>query len=242
MEGPSLVLLREEVQMFKSKKILNIYGLAKIDYSILKDKRIRDFKTWGKYFLIQTTNRTIRIHFGMFGSYRINGVKNGRNPSLSIEFSNGVINFYTASIRLLEEDPDKIFDWSIDVLSPSWSVRKAKKRLLMQAPDEQIGDLLLQQDLFAGVGNIIRNEVLYRSKVHPESRLGNIPDKKLLQIVRETHQYSEDFLKWKRKFELRKHWELYAKRICPAGHSIKKKYPGKTKRRAFICKCLVNYN
>lgn len=37
-------------------------------------------------------------------------------------------------------------------------------------------DALLNQDLFAGSGNIIKNEVLFRIGVHPWSTLGALPD------------------------------------------------------------------
>lgn len=32
--------------------------------------------------------------------------------------------------------------------------------------------LLLEKEIFAGVGNIIKNEMLYRARVHPESIVG----------------------------------------------------------------------
>ena len=36
-------------------------------------------------------------------------------------------------------------------------------------------DALLDQDVFAGAGNIIKNEVLHRIRVHPESPVGRLP-------------------------------------------------------------------
>lgn len=39
--------------------------------------------------------------------------------------------------------------------------KKAKAKL-KATPDELICDALLEQDIFAGVGNIIKNEILYR--------------------------------------------------------------------------------
>jgi endonuclease-8 len=67
-----------------------------------------------------------------------------------------------------------------------------------------ICDVLLEQDIFAGVGNIIKNEVLYRVRVHPESLVGNIPPAKITSIIKEARQYSFDFLEWKRLYVLRK--------------------------------------
>ena len=75
MEGPSLVILREELAKFKGKKIIEASGLSKIDYSKLIGKKINSFQTWGKHFLIVLKDVTIRIHFLMFGSYRVNETK-----------------------------------------------------------------------------------------------------------------------------------------------------------------------
>ncbi|MER3465444.1 MAG: endonuclease, partial [Chitinophagaceae bacterium] len=38
-----------------------------------------------------------------------------------------------------------------------------------------VNDALLDQEIFSGVGNIIKNEVLYRIEVHPLSTIGALP-------------------------------------------------------------------
>ena len=104
-------------------------------------------------------------------------------------------------------------------------------------------DALLEQDIFAGVGNIIKNEVLYRIKVHPESRVQKLPPPKMKRMIDEARIYSFQFLEWKRKYELRKHWLAHTKKLClRCNYPIVKKYTGKKKRRSFICKnCMVMY-
>ena len=49
---------------------------------------------------------------------------------------------------------------------------KAKKKLT-EIPDTLVADALLNQNIFAGVGNIIKNEVFWRIKVHPKTKVGN---------------------------------------------------------------------
>ena len=75
-EGPSIVILKELVQPFKGKKILKVEGNSKLDIQRLHGQKILDFKSWGKHFLICFKNFTVRIHFMLFGSYRINEQKN----------------------------------------------------------------------------------------------------------------------------------------------------------------------
>jgi len=70
-----------------------------------------------------------------------------------------------------------------------WSKKNAKSKL-KTIPDKLICDVLLEQDIFAGVGNIIKNEILYRVRVHPESRTGKMPTAKLNTLIDETLIYS----------------------------------------------------
>jgi len=98
-------------------------------------------------------------------------------------------------------------------------------------------DALLDQTIFAGVGNIIKNEVLFRIKVNPKTRVGKLPSKKLTALIKEARQYSFDFLEWKKHYVLKKHWLVHTKKICPRdGSYIIKEYLGKTNRRTFYCK------
>src|ERR1700749_2143162 len=132
-EGPSIVILKEEVQPFKGKKIIAVSGNSKIDYQQLQGKKIIDFKSWGKHFLICCKGITLRVHFMLFGSYRINERKE-MTPRISLQFENGEINFYTSSLKIFYEDVDEIYDWSADVMNDAWSPSKAKKKL-KEIPD-----------------------------------------------------------------------------------------------------------
>jgi endonuclease-8 len=240
-EGPSIVILKELVQEFKGKKIIGVGGNTKIDKGRMLNQKIIDFKSWGKHFLICFKDFTVRVHFMLFGSYRINEKRIG-TPRLSFQFNKGELNFYTCSVQFIDEPLDEVYDWSADVMNNAWDARKARKKLKGN-PGMMVCDALLDQHIFAGVGNIIKNEVLFRIKVHPESEVGKLAAKQLNAMIREARNYSFDFLQWKKDFVLRKHWLAYAKKICPRDHvALQKKYLGKTRRRTFFCdKCQVFY-
>lgn len=51
-------------------------------------------------------------------------------------------------------------------------------------------DALLDQQIFSGVGNIIKNKVLFRIRVHPESVVTKLPPSKLNELVKEAKVYS----------------------------------------------------
>jgi endonuclease VIII len=97
-------------------------------------------------------------------------------------------------------------------------------------------DALLDQDLFAGVGNIIKNEVLFRIRVHPLSTVGALPAAKQRELVTEARNYSFDFYEWKKQYVLKKHWLAHTRRTCPRCQvPLQKDHLGKTHRRTFYC-------
>lgn len=233
-EGPSIIILKGAVQAFKGKKIIGVTGNSKLDIQRLHNQTIRDFKSWGKHFLICFDLFTLRIHFMLFGTYRINEAKQ-TPPRLGLIFKKGELNFYACSIQFIEGNLDEVYDWSADVLNPSFNAKAAKKKLLA-APDTYVCDALLNQNIFAGSGNIIKNEVLFRIHVHPLSTTGALPPKQLKQLVAEAVNYSHDFLHWKRAFVLKQHWLAHTKKTCPRCNiPLMKQYLGKTNRRSYFC-------
>ena len=242
-EGPSIVILKEAVQLFKGKKILSVSGNTTIDKDRLVNQKLIDFKSWGKHFLICYPTFTLRIHFMLFGSYSVNEPRPNKVPRLHMHFNNGDLYFYACSIKFIEEDINQIYDWTGDVLNKKWDAAKARKKLKAQ-PDQNVCDALLDQNIFAGVGNIIKNEVLFRIRVHPENKVKDLPPRKLTEMVNEACIYSYDFLEWKKAFVLKKHWLAHTKKTCPRCNiAIIKEYIGKTNRRTFYCNnCQVLYS
>ncbi|MFL5809588.1 MAG: DNA-formamidopyrimidine glycosylase family protein [Flavisolibacter sp.] len=235
-EGPSIIIAKEAMKAFKGKKVLSATGNSKIDKERLEGKKIRDFKSWGKHFLICFDDFTVRVHFLLFGTYYVNSSKDSV-PRLSMQFEEGVINLYTCSVKFIEEPLDEVYDWSADVLNDAWDPKAARKKL-KAIPHILVVDALLDQNIFSGVGNIIKNEVLYRIKVHPKNTIGALPPRKLTEMINQARIYSLDFLHWKKEFTLKQHWLAHTKKVCERdGSKIIKEYLGTTARRTFFCDC-----
>jgi endonuclease VIII len=240
-EGPSIVILKEEASGFVGKRILRVEGNTTIDKDRLTGQRVVALRSWGKHFLVELPLFSVRVHFMLWGSYRINERKDSA-ARLSLGFRNGELNFYSCSVRLIDEPLDQVYDWRCDVMSAQWDAALARKRLRAR-PDTLVCDALLDQDVFAGVGNIIKNEVLFRLRVHPLSVVGNLPAASLRELVQEARQYSFDFYAWKKAYVLRKHWLAHTKRTCPrCDIPFVKAHLGKTQRRSFFCeRCQLRY-
>jgi endonuclease-8 len=234
-EGPSIIILKEQVAVFSGKKVLAVAGNTKVDKDRLRGLTIKQFRSWGKHFLICFPRLTVKVHFLLFGSYSINE-QTKPNPRLHLKFATGDLYLYSCSVKILDGPPDDLYDWSADVMSDLWNPAAARAKLNSK-PDMLVCDALLDQDIFAGVGNIIKNEVLFRIRVHPESEAGGLSPRKLGEMIREARNYSFDFLRWKKEYTLRKHWLAHTKKICPRCQIplIRVQHLGKAGRRAFYC-------
>ena len=234
-EGPSIFILREQASAFAGRTIRRAEGNAKIDLQRLPGRRVLALRSFGKQFLIELSGElTVRIHLLMFGSYRIDA---GRDiaPRLGLGFDAGELNFYNCSVRLLEGELDTLYDWRGDVMSNHWDPQLARAKLRAM-PCPLVCDALLDQTVFAGVGNIIKNEVLFRIRVHPLSTIGALSAYKLRQLVEQARVYTFEFLAWKRAYVLTRHWLVHNRGRCPR-HDIplQRAYLGKTHRRSFFC-------
>jgi endonuclease-8 len=242
-EGPSIVILKEQAAHLAGRTIERVSGNTTIEKERLLGQRIEALRSWGKHFLIELdVDFSLRVHFMLFGSWRIDEEKSWAVPRLALGFGEGVLNLYACSVRFIDVPLDLLYDWSADVMSDAWDAKQALRRLRLR-PGTLVCDALLDQDLFAGVGNIIKNEVLFRIRVHPLSTVGALPAAKLRELVKEARQYSFDFYEWKKQFVLKKHWLAHTKRTCPRCRiPLAKAHLGTTNRRSFFCEgCQVLY-
>lgn len=235
-EGPTIVLMKEGLQKFEGEKVVSAVGNSGIDNELLINKKLKEIRLYGKQTYLIFEKVSVRIHLLMFGSYEIDEqTKPDQSLRLGLTFKNGKALFYTCSIKIVDDDFLKTIDWEADVMSDDWNPKNAKKKLKSE-PTMMVCDALMDQEIFSGVGNIIKNEVLFRIGVHPENPIGNLPLKQLNDLISEARNYSFDFLKWKRINQLKKHWKIYHQKNCPnCGGKVTKKMTGKGKRPSFYC-------
>ena len=247
MEGPSLHLAAEQLQPFAGKRIASVSGNSRIGIERLSGLTVRSIFAWGKHLVFQFDDFALRVHFMLWGTFAatVNGAsvtgdyRRSGPPRLVLNFANGEITMWAASVRFVE-DPDAraAYDFTADIMAPEWNARAAirKARAFSRA---EIADVLLDQDIFAGVGNIIKNEVLFRTRVSPFAKVRRIPDRKLRAIVADARVFSFRCLELRKIFSLRKNLEVYGRSVCTrCGGRINRRIHGQRARRSFFCvKC-----
>jgi endonuclease-8 len=244
VEGPSIHLAAEQLTAFVGRRIRSVDGNSRIGIERLRRKTVRDIFAWGKHLVFQFDAFALRVHFLLWGTFAasVDGTsvtgdyRRTSVPRLVLTFVNGEITIWSASVKFIEH-PHVVdtYDFTADVLADEWDPRAALQKV-RRHPRAEIADVLLDQSIFGGVGNIIKNEVLFRTRTSPMARVGRLSARRLKQIVEDARAFSFRFLELRREFALRKNLEIYGRSECPScGGRVSRKIHGARARRSFFC-------
>lgn len=231
-EGPSILFLKEQLQPFKGKTVQKAGGYGSMPTRWLKGKTLKDIASWGKHLLLLFDEGTVRIHLGLFGDVLISERKKV-NRSFYVEFANGEINGYVVKTTKLTKPLKEIYDWRTDILSKQFD-KAYIKTLLHQKDKSTIDDVLMDQDIFTGVGNKIRNEALYRAGIHPQSIIGKIPPVKITSLLNEVVKYAKIFYSQLKHKGANDYFQVYQKEYAADGGAVTMKVLKKSKRKIYF--------
>ncbi|MEO6584618.1 MAG: hypothetical protein ABIO05_09855 [Ferruginibacter sp.] len=231
-EGPSILHLKDQLLPFKGKLVKDAGGYGKMPTAWIKGKKLTDILTWGKHILFVFTNGTVRVHLGLFGEIVINERKKV-NRSFYLAFANGEINGYIVRAQKLEKTINDTYDWRTDILSNACD-KKYVKKLIIAKKGKTIDDILMDQEIFSGVGNKIRNEALYRSGIHPLSIIGKIPTAKITKLISEVLKYAKLFYRQLQTNGVNDSFQVYQQEYAADGSEVTMKILTKTKRKIYF--------
>jgi len=217
---------------FKGKKVIKAGGYGKMKTSWLKDEKLTDIKTWGKHLLLVFKSADVKVHLGLFGDVLINE-RRKTNPSFFLKFPNGEMNGYIVHATRLEKRIKELYDWRTDILSDFFD-KKHVRSLISSKPERTIDDVLMDQDIFSGVGNKIRNEALYRAGIHPLSKAGKIPSAKITKLMNEVVKYAKKFYNNLERKGTNEDFDIYQREFTEDGSEVTMKVLSKTKRKIYF--------
>jgi endonuclease VIII len=231
-EGPSILFLKDQLKLFKGKKVQKAGGYGPMPTRWLKGKILQDILTWGKHLLLVFENGTVKVHLGLFGDVLVNEEKKV-NRSFYVTFPNGSINGYVVNATKLTQPVNETYEWRTDILSKQFDKAYIKK-LLLQKAKKTIDDVLMDQDIFTGVGNKIRNEALYRTGIHPQSIIAKIPPAKITKLINEVVNYAKIFYNQLKRKGVNDYFQVYQKDYAADGSAVTMKVLKKTNRKIFF--------
>ncbi|XP_038125028.1 endonuclease 8-like 3 [Cyprinodon tularosa] len=200
-------------------------------------------ETLGKELFMYFGVRALRIHFGMNGSIRINPAQRkvtaGSAAVLEIRLTNDTVAFFdsTVEIRLTEDCEQKVRAMeSLDLCSPKFSFSRSEEAVRSQAT-RMLCDVLLDQAVMPGVGNIIKNEALFDSGLHPAVKVQQLTDVQIHHLVKMTRDFTLLFYKCRKSGSpLSKHYKVYKRPNCgQCSHVITVCRLGDNGRMTYFC-------
>lgn len=234
-EGPSILFLKNKIQRYKGKTVSEASGYNEMNKSTMTNNKLLDIETYGKNLLFVFKDFFVGVHLGLFGSMLVNKKKK-INASFTLHFGESEINFYVAKTKLYEGNPTNVFNFKTDILKKEFDPEFILEELKTKHGDEMIGDVLMDQSLFAGVGNMIRIEALYHAKIHPESLVKEIPEKKIMFLLKMVVDYGEEFLNLLKNDKVKESALVYGKKVCPKDKSeLLVEEMGKIMRKTYVC-------
>jgi endonuclease-8 len=224
--------LRNQLLPFKGKVVKKAGGYVPMPTDWINGKKLLDIITWGKHLLFVFANGTVRVHLMLFGEILVNERKKV-NRSFFLEFANDEINGYVVKAQKLKGKPGEVYDWRVDILHEDFDAAHVKSLLKTQA-GKTMDDVLMDQQIFSGSGNKIRNEALYRAGIHPFSITGKIPAAKITRLIKEVVKYAATFYNELETTGVNKDFAIYQQEYAADGSEVTMKILPKSKRKIYF--------
>jgi endonuclease-8 len=138
---------------------------------------VESVESRGKWLLIHFSGGgTLATHLLMHGSWHIyrpgeRWQQPRANMRIVIENSDYVVVGFRVPVARMHTALSLVRDAKIprpalDVLSPEFDAEAATRRV-MEHPEEEIADVLLHQEVLAGVGNVFKSEICFATAINP---------------------------------------------------------------------------
>jgi endonuclease-8 len=245
MEGPGVHTIADRLLPLVGKGVISLDGRSRFPLERLIGGCITRIYPIGKLLFLEFHEFTLRVHFLMWGRYRLNGDIPGKIPKLTMNFDDGsTLRFYASAIALLPSDRiPALHDPALDPMDDAWDRDRALP-LLRGKGREWICDSLMDQTILPGVGNLIKNEALFIALVVPAIPSGGIPPQVLSRLLTAVRDISLTWYRCDRKGRrIDPLLRIYRKKVCPeCGGRVESGRIGSLERISFWCPaCQVRY-
>ena len=152
------------------------------------DARMEAVRTVGKHLIVDlSTGYSIRIHLGMPGRWRVHGRGTPPGGSARLVLTTTTHHAACYSAPTIEVDRTAAIDAQLARLGPDllgdFDVDEFIRRARL-IPDTAVADLLLNQRVLAGIGNVYKSEVLFLERVNPATAVSALDDETLASVAR----------------------------------------------------------
>lgn len=211
--------------------------LARVDdQTPLRGRTVRGVTAAGKHLIIEFSGELfLRTHLRMNGSWHLYRAgerwrKKRDDMRLVIATEDFEAVGFNIPVAEFEGKPD-VEGLGPDLLSHEFDSDEAFRRIRERGSSE-IADVLLNQRVIAGVGNIYKSEVLYACSVNPFKQVDELSDDALRQIIRKSKAMLERSTRERPRFSV---YERGGQPCRKCGTRIMRKKQGPDARSTYWC-------
>lgn len=161
----------------------------------IKNEKILDITTRGKFIVFTLTNYNMLIHLRMEGKFTFRNKFDERNKHEHVSFfldDNTEMRYHDVrkfgKIYLVDKErlyidtplKDLGYEFNSDKLTSEYLLQKFKNK------NKFIKTVLLDQSIIAGIGNIYDDEILFMSRVNPYKKASNLSKSECENIIKNT--------------------------------------------------------
>jgi endonuclease VIII len=170
-------------------------ALTRVDHDApLAGRTVDEVRAAGKHLLMRFSgDLVLRTHMRMNGSWHIYRpgerwqrragnmrIVVGTEDFVAVAFNVPVAQFLT--MRALARQPD-LRRLGPDLLAAGFDPAEATRRI-RERPGQAIADVLLNQRVMAGAGNVYKSEVLFLCRINPFTPVAALTDAQLVEVVK----------------------------------------------------------
>ncbi len=207
-EGPVLHYYAKQLQrVLEGQEIDVVFGIRRLKAmeSSVKGRSVACVEAHGKQIRIHLSDkRLILVHLMMWGSWRVyrRGArwdKPAKNARLIVRTKkHEAVAFSAPVVQLLTiEELNSDSAWGNvgpDPLRKDFSPSKFIEHIKKQHARE-VGEVLLDQTVVSGIGNILRVEILFYSHIHPRRTVADLTGSELNELLHWTMKLMSHWLK-----------------------------------------------
>jgi endonuclease VIII len=161
---------------------------VRVNSTRILDAEVVAVRTVGKHLVIDlSTGYSIRVHLGMPGRWRVSRLSSLPGGSARLVLTTATHHAACYSAPTIEVDRTPSIDASLARLGPDLLGDFDTGEFIRRArlvPDAPIADLLLNQRVLAGIGNVYKSEVLFLERLNPTTAVSVVDDERLASLAR----------------------------------------------------------
>lgn len=187
-------VLHRELQ---GRALTRLFVRDRGDVSELAGRAVNRIEARGKHLLVHMDGGwVLRVHLGMKGRWLRRHVRE-RVPhnvtAMLVADETAYICEGAFTAELLREETlrthPRLARLGPDLLAEPPDIAEAVRRARMPAyANREVGELLTDQRVAAGIGNVYKSEVLFECRVHPRARMREIPEAKVAELFERAAQ------------------------------------------------------